>query len=384
MNHDKVFLILVDPDNNGIQSNKYYNMEKSGPNFISKWGRVGGREDVKTYPLHRFNSVYNSKLKKGYRDITELKIQKVKQVSTSGNIDFNKFYDHFKTYTGSFVSKNYVVDNCTPQQLEEAQDLIDKLVKSKNLKKSNDLLVELFRIIPRKMGNVRDYLISVEDQILPTVKREQDALDAMDSSNIIQGVNPLDDLNIEFKEIKVPKNLKKMIEGSMSGTRHGQTAEIHKCFEVVDKSRIKVFDDWVSNQKDKSTEYLIHGTRNANIFSILKSGLLIRPSNAASFAGSAYGDGIYHSAHAAKSLGYTGGDSDKIFFIQDVHMGKPYTYSGWYKAGKDIDRNQMNYSGVQALGCDSLYVEPGGGLLNSEYIVYNYEQSITKYLIWLK
>ena len=375
---------MVDPDNKGIQSNKYYNMEKSGPNFISKWGRVGGREEIKTYPLQRFDSIYKSKLKKGYKDITELRMQKSSTVSKSGNIDFNKFYDHFSIYTGSFVSKNYVVNNCTPQQIEQAQDLINQLVKSKSIKKSNDLLVELFRIIPRKMGNVRDYLVADKQQILPTVKREQDALDAMDSSNIIQGVNPLDDLNIEFKEVKVPADLRKMIEGSMSGTRHGKTAEIHKCFKVVDKSRIKIFDDWVSNQKDKSTEYLIHGTRNANIFSILKSGLLIRPSNAASFAGSAYGDGIYHSAHAAKSLGYTGHDTDKIFFIQDVHMGKPYVYNGWYRDGKDISRDQMDYKGIQALGCDSLYVKPDGRLLNSEYIVYNFEQSITKYLIWLK
>ena len=111
--------------------------------------------------------------------------------------------------------------------------------------------------------------------------------------------------------------------------------------------------------------------------------MLIRPSNAY-HSGSAYGDGIYHSAHASKSLGYTGYDTDKIFFIQDVHMGNNYTYDGWYEYGKDIHRSDMNYNYLNKKGFDSLYVKPDGQLLNSEYIVYNYQQSITKYLIWLK
>lgn len=106
--------------------------------------------------------------------------------------------------------------------------------------------------------------------------------------------------------------------------------------------------------------------------------------DAAVISGAAYGEGIYHSAHTAKSLGYTGYDNDKIFFIQNVHMGKPYTYNGWYKDGKDISRNQMNYKDLKALGHDSLYVRPGDGLQNSEYIVYNKEQTITEYLLWLK
>ncbi len=128
----------------------------------------------------------------------------------------------------------------------------------------------------------------------------------------------------------------------------------------------------------------LYGTRNPNVFNILKSGLLIRPSNAATISGAAYGEGIYHSAHTAKSLNYTGYDNDKIFFIQNVHMGKEYTYNGWYRDGKDISRSQMNYKDLKKLGYDSLYVRPGDGLQNSEYIVYNKEQTITEYLLWLK
>jgi hypothetical protein len=44
----------------------------------------------------------------------------------------------------------------------------------------------------------------------------------------------------------------------------------------------------------------------------------------------------------------------------------------------------MNYRDLKKRGCDSLYVEAGDGLLNSEYIVYNTEQYFYNYLIWMK
>ena len=44
----------------------------------------------------------------------------------------------------------------------------------------------------------------------------------------------------------------------------------------------------------------------------------------------------------------------------------------------------MNYKDLKNLGYDSLFVRPGDGLLNSDYIVYNKEQTITEYLLWLK
>lgn len=381
----KKFLILVDPNNDGIQSNKYYNMESNGDTFTVKYGRVGQRAMTKTYSKYKWDSVLNSKLKKGYTDITHLKQENNTIVEESQNKDFNAFYDHFKSYTGSFVSNTYITDSCTKQQLEEAQNLLNELTKIKRIKKFNDTLIELYKVIPRSMRNVRDNLINNISEKNDYISREQDALDSMDSSNIIKTANPFDTLNIEFEEINTHKVLQDMVKSTMSGARWGTSnAKIHKIFKVTDKDRIETFDDWVKSQKNKQTQLLFHGTRNPNIFSILKSGLLIRPSNAYTLSGNIFGDGIYHSAHAAKSLGYTGGDNDKIFFIQDVHMGDSYTYKGWYRDGKDISNSEMNYKGLQKYGKDSLYVEAGDGLMNSEYIVYNNAQTITKFLIWFK
>lgn len=379
--NDKVFLILVDPDNKGTQSNKYYNMTKDGDCFTVEYGRVGQNPTRRNYPLRKWESVYRSKIRKGYEDVTHLKIESVSVVEDSSNEDFNKFYKHFKQYAGDFVSKTYVVNSCTEQQIAEAQKLINFLSRKRiSQTEFNKVLVQLYKVIPRKMGNVRDNLIDDRGEMGSFISREQDALDAMDSSNISNATNPFKTLNIGFKEIPTPPSLQKQINKTNS-TRY----KIHKVFEIEDLNRKDVFESWVRRQTNKNTEFLFHGTRNPNIFSILKSGLLVRPSNAVSFAGSAYGDGIYHSAHVTKSMGYTGNNSDKIFFVQEVHMGNPYQYDGWYMQGKDIDRSEMNYDDLSKKGFDSLYVAANDNRLqNSEYIVYRNEQTITRYLIWFK
>ena len=190
-----------------------------------------------------------------------------------------------------------------------------------------------------------------------------------------------DILNVDFESVK-DQTVLKMIEDLVNPT-NSSSYRPYKIFKVFAESRDKQFYSWVNQQQNKSTEFLIHGTRNQNIFSILKSGLVLRPTNAV-ISGAAYGHGIYHSAHTDKSLGYTGYDNDKLFLIQNVHMGNPYVYEGWYRDGKQISRDQMNYPYLSSKGFDSLYVKPGDGLRNSEYIVYNEQQTTTQYLLWLK
>lgn len=371
----KKFLIYVDPSN----SNKYYNMELNGSTISVEYGRVGSTKVTMSYPQSKWNSLLNSKLKKGYTDITELKKDVQVVIKESDNKDFNEFFDTFKRYTGNFVRSNYSVEACTSVQIKAAQEVINDLNNITILDDFNKRLVELFKIIPRRMNNVKDHILYNINDKNRLITREQDSLDGMNSLNTINVSNPFEELNIDFRIVDLPKEVIDLYNYGNNGR-----FKIYKCYEIVDKTNIDDYNNWLDKQTNKHTQLLIHGTRNPNVFNILKSGLLIRPSNAAVISGAAYGDGVYHSAHTAKSLGYTGGDPDKIFFIQQVHMGTPYIYEGWYRDGKAINRNQMNYNGLKQLGYDSLYVQPGDNLLNSEYIVYTERQTITKYLLWLK
>lgn len=376
---------LIYIDGKGVNSNKYYNMfELGNGNFKVEYGRVGSTKVEHTYPMSKWDSTKKSKIKKGYTDVSNLRQVTTTLKKNTGTSAFNSFYDTFSKYTGTAVSSTYLVDNCTPAQLAEAQDILNNIIKLTSVDAINDNLINLYKVIPRAMGDVRANLVTKPSDLNARVIREQDALDAMDSSNITHEEDVYGSLGVIFEEASDAEitRLTKLITPSMGGGY--RTARIHKCFKVTHKQTQNKFDKWVGQQKDQSTKLLFHGTRNANVFSILKSGLLVRPSNAVTFAGSAYGDGVYHSAHTAKSLGYTGWETDKIFFIQNVHMGNHYEYSGYYRNNKDISRNQMNYKGLNKLGYDSLFVSPGDGLQNSEYIVYKSEQTTTNFLVWFK
>lgn len=380
---NNVYLMFVGIE--GAQSNKYYNMFPNGNEFKVEYGRVGSTKAEKIYPMSKWHSTYKSKLRKGYKDISDLKVQDTVVKEDSGNIDFDEFYNLFSKYTGDSVKRTYLTEGATKTQMQEAQNLLNLILSLKSNGKVDDIndnLLELYKVIPRRMSDVRSHLISDVNQIQSIVQKEQDALDSMDSSNIINVSNPYKELNVDFSKGD-DKDIK-FIEDLLYPTIGSNRCRVHKVYNINHKTTQNKFDSWLDKQSNKSTEYLIHGTRNPNVFSILKSGLLIRPTNAAVISGAAYGNGIYHSAHTAKSLNYTGYDNDKIFFIQKVHMGNPYTYYGWYRDNKGLSRSQMNYNDLNKMGYDSLYVKPGDGLLNSEYITYKAEQTTTNYLVWMK
>ena len=377
----KVFLVYVDASDK-TQNNKYYNMEELGDQFKVEYGRIGSTKTELFYPISKWNSTYSSKVKKGYKDISDLKEAKTGVSSGSGNSAFDEFYDTFQKYTGASVRRNYVIESCTPQQILQAQTLLNQIVPLTDLEQINKLLLELYKVIPRRMSNVRDYLVTDITQINPRVLVEQNAIDSMDSSNITQVSNPFLSLGITF-ETPTKKEVS-FIQQMFEATKSSNNVKIHKIFKSVNISKEEKFHSWIKTQKNKNTKLLIHGTRNPNIFSILKSGLLIRPTNAVSYAGSAYNDGIYLSDSFTKSLGYTGGDPDKIFFLNICHQGNPYNYKGRYYDSKDISRAEMTYEGLTKKGYDSLHVHAGDGLLRDEFVFYKSEQVSTNFIVWLK
>lgn len=376
---DNVYLIFV--NGVGTNNNKFYNMVDEGNGtFTATWGRVGDLGTKTVYPISKWDSTIKSKVKKGYKDISDLKVASTVVAKTSDNKHFNDFYEVFRKYTGNIVAKNYLVEGCSPLQMKEAQNILNKIVPSTNIDEINSYLHDLYKVIPRRMSNVKDFLINDLKDKQKFISKEQDALDSMDSNNSIQVSNPFDNLEVSFEEVDITPEITNLITSTLSDKR----IKIYKLFRLSKKSLDDKYNNWLNTKENKTEQLLIHGTRNPNIFSIMKSGLMIRPTNAAMISGAAYGNGIYHSSHAQKSLGYTGYDNDKIFFLNRVHLGDFYTYEGWYRAGKDLDRNEMSFEGLNKRKKDSLYVKPGDGLLNSEYIIFKEEQHKFEYLLWLK
>ena len=388
-------LIMVTPDNN----NKFYEMTwDGGPNFNVKYGRIESTVQTATYPYSKWRTKYNEKVNKGYVDVTDkvsVQVQDVKKqdevfVDVSETV-VNEFIKKMKAYTDGLVSKTYSVkaDSVSQKQVDEAQAVIDSLKKNGKKatdRENNDQLIKLYTIIPRKMGNVKDYLIP-NINLDKTLEQEQDNLDAMAAQvSMVKPIDKkkakadkkssqtiLDKIGITMTEIKkIPAELEYLTKQS-----HGR--KIKAIFEVNKPQEDVVFNKWMGSQKNKKTSILIHGTRCTSVIPILEIGLKIRPSGNFQFSGKAYGDGNYFSEHMQKSLGYTGYDPDKIILVYEVHTGNPFVYDGWYRGNSF----SLNYNELSSRGYDSTYVKPGNGLQNSEIIAYKEQQNRIKYIIWL-
>lgn len=396
MNSKYAKLIMVTAENN----NKYYEMTWSGgSNFTVKYGRVELTETTVSYPISQWDTKYREKVKKGYKDVTDMVAVEVTKddkkdgvmVGAIADRKVELFLKKMKEYTDGLVSSTYSVkaDKVSQKQVDEAQKHIDALTKltNKQAATANGILIELYTIIPRKMANVKHHL-------LPSVKlenileQEQDNLDAMAAQVSMikpkdkkgkkdkQAQNLLDVLGITMKETTATKEIQYLVDQCGRGVG----AKIDTIFEVSSPREDKQFNDWMKGQKNVQTRILIHGTKNTSVIPILEIGLKIRPKGNFQFSGKAYGDGNYFSETVQKSLGYTGWDSDKVLLVYEVHVGNPFVYDGWFRGNSF----SLTYNELSKRGYDSTFVKAGNGLLNSEIIAYREQQNRIKYIIWLK
>ncbi len=400
----KLIMVAVDVPGGASNSNKYYEMTwNEGADIIVNYGRVDHTKVTINKPAHHWDKLIKEKVNKGYKDVTDL----VTIVEKKEDIKFSKidgkvgiFMDLMSLYTNNLVTKTYSVksDNVSQKQVNEAQSYLNTLsnlihsenadsilIKTDTLQKVNDLLIKLYTIIPRHMNNVKHY-------VLPNIKlsklliQEQDNLDAMalqvsinkpvKTSKTDKKINTLlDRLGITMKECEPNKDIQYLLNQIK---KNGN--KVTGIFEVNKSTEDKVFENWISKQKNKATRILIHGTRCTSVIPILEIGLKIRPAGNFQFSGKVYGNGNYYSETVVKSLGYTGYDDDKILLVYEVHVGNPFKYTGWYKGNSFT----LNYKNLQERGFDSTFVEAGNGLLNSEIIAYKEEQCHIKYIIHLK
>jgi len=375
-------LIMVTGENN----NKYYEMEWDGisPNFNVKYGRVESTVQTATYPSHQWDKKYREKVNKGYKDIThtvQVKVvpvaQKEVELSKVKEQKVQRFLDLMQKYTKGLVSQTYTVksQDVTQEQVDNAQGFIDKLKKCKKSDTTgiNNLLLELYMEIPRRMAHVQDYLLPLIN-IDNVIQQEQDNLDAMASQVKMYNKETKQDKEeklVEEKTILDLLGVKKMkeINGSKEIdylTKQITGKKVQAIFEVEKTSEDKRFDDWLSKQENKRTKYVYHGTKCTSVIPILEQGLKIRPSGNFQFSGKAYGNGNYFSEQFATSLGYTDGHrtGDSVMLIYEVHTGK------------ESKSSFHDYKSCKAAGYDSFE----GGWLR---VAYREEQARIKYIIWL-
>lgn len=172
-----------------VNNNKFYDMQDLGNGeFEAKYGRIGATCTTVRYPMSRWYSIYNQKLKKGYIDQTSL--VSVSQVQTNEKYkpiedeDVAKLIAYLREKARDTVEKNYKVASTqvSAAMVAKAQSIINRLFNTASnltVAQFNDDLIELFGVIPRKMSYVPDYLASRANEFPNIIHREQQLLDVM-------------------------------------------------------------------------------------------------------------------------------------------------------------------------------------------------------------
>lgn len=389
----------------GANNNKYYDMKPQGDMWVATYGRIGSGSQTRTYSKREWDKKYNEKIRKGYVDQTDL-IQDLISTEKPEQAEYKEIdnaviaaiVERLQTMANNAISENYTVSSnkVTQAMVDEAQKIITGLLNITDVKTFNEELLKLFTTIPRKMGSVSSYIAKKDKEFNKIIKREQDLLDIMKGQVVckqviteVQKDTPINDktilehLGLVFEECSADDIASiKVALGSCSD-------KFHKAWKVKNLRTQKRFDDFVKENDIKDVRLLFHGSRNENWWSIINSGLMLRPTNAV-ITGKMFGYGIYYAPKARKSLGYTSlsgsywarGNSNSGFMaLMDVAYGKPYDVYSF-----DSKYYNFNYETLQknCPGANCLHAHEGSMLRNDEIIVYKEEQCTIKYLVELK
>lgn len=386
-----------------VNNNKFYDMQDLGNGeFEAKYGRIGATCTTVRYPMSRWYSLYNQKLKKGYVDQTSLvsvaQVQTTEKYKPIEDEDVAKLIAHLREKARDTVAKNYTVASTqvSPAMVARAQCIINRLYNTASnltVAQFNDDLIELFGVIPRKMGYVPDYLASRADEFPNIIHREQQLLDVMAgqvSGNVVEqkttgneNETVLEAFGLEFSPVteKDVAIIKKELGPECAHM-------YYKAWRVENKATRKKFKEFCKGKGRLTKKLLWHGSRTENWWGILRSGLVLRPTNAI-INGKMFGYGLYFAPKARKSVRYTslrgstyahGSSSFGFLSLYEVAYGKPYDVSDNYGCG-DMTWNKLQ---KVAPGCCSLHAHAGRVLQNDEIIVYREDQTTIRYLVELK
>lgn len=391
-----VMLTMVTQYNN----NKFYKMQENSNNtFTATYGRIGLTQTNVTYPMSDWDKKYYEKIQKGYTNQTYLYekdiVKKIQCKKKTYKSIINKLMFTLSTYAQTFIRKNYTVDfkTITPSMVEVATTMIDKLGRfvnngSSDVEDFNEVLLELFMVLPRVMGNTKSFIAQTEKDFVPIYEREKYFCEQIAGSvtNMKSKTNETLDVSdiskkFKLKAWKCNKEQEEEIKTLMGSNRHKFVA----AWRVENEAQRKLFDEYVEKNKITKIKKLWHGSRNENWFNILCSGLLLNPS--AIRTGAMFGHGIYFSQDFDKSAGYTsiknsrwanGDDTTAYLAIMDVAYGEALNVYSY----EHHNYTSYNEKEIKSLGKNCLHAHGNNSMLKrDEIVVYNQNASSIRYLV---
>lgn len=389
------YLTYVNPQKN---NNKYFKMIPNGDGtWTAKFGRIGSEiENSRIFPMELWDKKYHEKLGNGYSDQSALHHSDAVNVQVSSrfreikNDCIRKLVNDLMDDARSCINENYTIHamEVTEDMMQAAREMIMKLTQYTDCETFNGALLELWKVLPRKMQKVSDYTAKSENDFGIIIKREEDLLNVMEA--IVKHDTPLyfdsqmsilEHMGLEIEEGTAGQTA--MVMGYLSESLKKKVIKVYK---VVNTKTQKRFNDFVtSNKEGIMTKFLWHGSPNSNWLSILEKGMHV---NVPSTHGRMFGSGIYFSPSAKKSWNYTSA-SNAIYTSEKkskVYMGLFTTvYGNAYHA---YDRYEFYSSyGLKDFlqnhpGCHCVHAHGKTEMLrNDEIIFYRDDQVTIAYLV---
>ncbi len=399
----------------GCNQNKFWNVALfDNDDVVTEWGRVGYTGQSKTFAgVGRafLQSKIREKEGKGYRP------QQVLNGSKPAGVQAGSASELAALAKNQIVTNNPLVDQLiarlaranvhhilqsTTMQYDASRGTFSTplgIVDQLAIDQARDILVKIGGYVQLHdygsrsfMGDVNEYLMLVPQNIgmgrldlrvkfpdMESVTKQNDILDSLEAS--LQAVlsKPADsdaprvqapklfDLRLSLieddREIERVRKFYRMTNQKMHACSH---LDVKTVYEVQICGMHTEFEE--RGRPVGNVMELWHGTKTANLLSIMKSGLKTAPPSTAAIAGKMFGNGIYFSDQSTKSLNYAHGywhgsqENNCFMFLCNVAMGNYYVPAGpssqLPKAGYDSTFAQAHKSGVA----------------NNEMIVYRNEQ----------
>lgn len=413
---EEVRLIFSDLKGN---NNKYWNGKLYDDNrVIVEWGRIGSSgqdQDMGVVGKRFLDRKKNEKIRKGYTELKVLSDSAETKVIANGSLheiakkqiqSDNPLVDKlierlvkqnvhkitseteikYNANTGTFSTPLGIV---TLDAISEARTIladIDVHITKGDTTSDTiaSLISQYMRLIPQKIKGRLDIAKIFPDK--NAIKNQSDILDALEASYNTVTTQPQTVKKKKVKEevvfsVKLSlasqdkvDEISKLYKKTLHRNHSASHLNVKTVYEVHIASMAEAFE-----KKGKAIGNIMqlwHGTKAANLLSILKSGLKVSPPSTANITGKLFGNGIYGTDISTKALNYAYGywdgkrEQNCFMFLCDFALGKTYIPKG------------QNYGSFPKKDYDSTFAKSGeSGVQNNEMIVYNDYQVNLLFLI---
>jgi len=314
-------------------------------------------------------------------------------------------------------------------QLDQAKEILDKIeLALHNINSNNgnidDIKTELVTLssnfytwLPMSFGRCRPPIINTMEMM----QKYRDTITELTNivvtikiqENVKANENPLDaiyqNINTSIKPVDKQSQTWLLVDSYIKtthGPTHNPKLELIELFEIEQHGKKESFDKYSKNIDNR--QLLYHGTGMSNIISIFKNGFYLDPTKLNSnipIAGKMFGMGCYYSSCCTKSFNYCNSNASNnigTLILSEVALGKQYdrvnaehvtvdTLNKKYcHSTKGVGQYESLESTVVLMDDVKVPIGPlklvnkKNTLYYNEYIVYNVDQFLVKFLAIVK